>query len=113
MVEDEGARQIIKALFEWARAYASQTWFVMFALWGATASYAASVMAPGGVFSWKQYLLKLLISGFSGLCMAYILEYSGVPFPLIAAGAGMAGYMGDRMLALVESYIVSKSSAAK
>lgn len=113
VVEDDSFRRFLLAIVEWIKPYAAYIWYVTFALWGAFANYLSTISRNKADFSWKELAIAAPIGGFSGLCVVYLLQYAGLSNAGVAFGGGMAGFMGGRMLTLIEAYIVSKSEASK
>lgn len=113
VVEDDSLRQFIKELIGWIKPYAAYIWYVTFALWGVFANYLSAISRNKADFSWKELAIAAPIGGFSGLCVVYLLQYAGLPNAGVAFGGGMAGFMGGRMLTLIEAYIATKIRASE
>ncbi len=102
----------IRALVEWIQPHLAYGWFVLLALWGGTANYISRVRTKGLPFSVVELIGEWSISGFAGLCTAYLCVYLEMPFPLIAVCAGISGHMGGRAIYLLEQYFVKKGPTA-
>jgi len=95
---------VFHALLEWLQPYLTYAWFVFLALWGGTANYVNQLRAKKVPFSFVAWVFELVISGFAGLCTAYLCESLNMPFPAIAVAAGVAGYQGGAAINKLKGY---------
>lgn len=84
-------------------------WFTVIALWGGTASYISRMEKRGLPFSLAELIGEWVISGFSGVATALICVNLNVSFELTAAASGIAGHMGGRAIAVLESLWLNRA----
>ena len=65
-------------------------------------------VVEGKPFTWHELLLHACTSAFTGYLAYECLEYAGLPAGLCAALCGMAGWMGTRLLRIVEVIIQNR-----
>lgn len=82
-------------------------WFGLLAVWGGTASYISRIKKSQATFSLMELIGEWTISAFAGVITAYICYELQFSFYLTAALAGIAGHMGGRGIALLESGVVA------
>lgn len=107
MPDGNGGR-FLTELVEWLQPHIAYAWFLVLALWGGTANYISRVRRKGMPFSVIELIGEWTISGFAGLITAYLCSYLNLPFPMIAAFAGIAGHMGGRAIFVLEEYFTKK-----
>lgn len=67
----------------------------------------------GKPFIWKELMMHVATSAFSGWIAYEIFDYMGLPPGLSAALCGLSGWMGTRLLRIVEAVLKAKAGVDK
>lgn len=67
----------------------------------------------GHVFKWSEFILHTIISAVCGLITYELLAFYGVPPQVAGALCGMSGWMGTRLLRILEIVIRKRAGVSK
>lgn len=67
-------------------------WFILIAIFGATAKYASEVLAGKHEFTWGRLALSMLVAAFAGWLGGVACLESGLSSNLQLITAGLSGY---------------------
>lgn len=71
-------------------------------IWGGLVTHILHIRRHKKPFLWREAMLQLVVSGFSGVLATTLCWYVGAPDPLTGFMAGTAGFMGSRALEIYE-----------
>ncbi|EKO3392603.1 phage holin family protein [Vibrio fluvialis] len=71
-------------------------------VWGGLVTHILHIRRHKKPFLWREAVLQLVVSGFSGVLATTLCWYAGAPDTLTGFMAGTAGFMGSRALEIYE-----------
>lgn len=71
-------------------------------VWGGLVTHILHIRRNKKAFLWREAVLQIVVSGFSGLLAYMLCLYVGAPPALTGFMSGTAGFMGSRALEIYE-----------
>ncbi|KYN82242.1 hypothetical protein ATY36_13730 [Vibrio cidicii] len=74
--------------------------FLAASLWGGVVAHILHIRKHKKSFVWREALMQVVVSGFSGVLTLFLCRYAGSPEMLTGFMVGTSGFMGSRALEL-------------
>ncbi|EGQ7854332.1 phage holin family protein [Vibrio vulnificus] len=76
--------------------------FIAASLWGGVVAHILHIRKYKKPFVWREALMQVVVSGFSGVLTIFLCRYAGSPEMLTGFMVGTAGFMGSKALELFQ-----------